>query len=127
MDAQNNADEKQKARNINRTLDLKYVEELKNHNKEQQILKANLESAYSLVWGQCTPAMQAQLKTMANYLAIREKFEVFEPLKEIKRHTFKLTDRDYPYQSVWDSYQNVFNMKQGTNEFLDKFQERSTL
>ena len=49
---------------------------------------------------------------------------MFELLKEIKAHTFKLTDHDYPYQSVWDSYQNVFNMVQGSNEFLDKFQER---
>ena len=49
---------------------------------------------------------------------------VFDLLKEIKGHTFRLTDRDYPYQSVWDSYQNVFNMVQGSNEFLDKFQER---
>ena len=76
------------------------MEDLKSHNKEKQVLKANLESAYSLVWGQCTPAMQAQLKTMANYLTIREDFQVFELLKEIKAHTFKLMDRDYPYQSV---------------------------
>ena len=109
VNAQKNDDEKQRERNVNRTLDLKDVEELKNHNKEEQVLKANLESAYSLVWGQCTPAMQAQLKTMANYLAIRERFDVFDLLKEIKGHTFKLTDRDYPFQSVWDSYQNVFN------------------
>ena len=119
-----NDEEKQKVRNLNRTLDLKYVEGLKYHNKEEQVLKGNLESAYSLVWGQCTPSMQAQLKTMANYLAIREHFEVFDLLKEIKGHTFRLTDRDYPFQSVWDSYLNVFNTIQGSNEFLDKFQER---
>ena len=124
VDKQKTDSNKQKARKVNHTLDLKYVEELKNHNKEEQVLKANLELAYSLVWGQCTPAMQAQLKTMANYLTIREKFDVFELLKEIKGHTFKLTDHDYPFQSVWDSYQNVFNMMQGSHEFLDKFQER---
>ena len=124
MDTLRKDDEKQKARNIDRTLDLKYVEELKNHNKEKQVLKANLESAYSLVWGLCTLSMQVQLKTMANYIVIREDFQVFELLKEIKAHTFKLTDCDYPYQSIWDSYQNVFNMVQGSNEFLEKFQER---
>ena len=49
VDAQKTTSEKQKAKNVNRTLDLKYVEDLKNHNKEKQVLKANLESAYSLV------------------------------------------------------------------------------
>ena len=68
--------------------------------------------------------MQAQLKTMASYTTIRDSFNVFDLLKEIKAHTFKLTDCDYPYQSVWDSYQYVFNMVQGNNEFLDKFQEQ---
>ena len=55
---------------------------------------------------------------------MRDDFDVFLLLKEIKGHTFKLTDRDYPYQSVWDSYISVFTMKQGKDEFLDKFQER---
>lgn len=68
--------------------------------------------------------MQAQLKTMANYTTIRDGFQVFELLKEIKGHTFKLTDRDYPYQSVWDSYCNVFSTKQSKSEFLDRYRER---
>ena len=68
--------------------------------------------------------MQAQLKTIATYETIRNAFDVFNLLKEIKGHTFRLTDCDYPYQSVWDSYCTVFNTKQGKGEFLDRFQER---
>ena len=49
---------------------------------------------------------------------------MFALLKAIKGHTFKLTDRDYPYQSVWDSYVSIFHIKQGKDEYLDKFQER---
>ena len=64
-------------------------------------------------------SMQAQIKTMANYTRIRDNFDVFELIKEIKGHTFKLTNRDYPYQSVWDSYCNVFNTRQRKNECLD--------
>ena len=41
-----------------------------------------------------------QLKTMSNYETIRNNFQVFELLKEIKGHTFCLTDRNYPYQNV---------------------------
>ena len=108
----------------NRALDLDYVEKVKSRNKQLETLDENVEAAYSLVWGQCTPSMQAQLKTMNNYEAIRDAFDVFELLKEIKGHTFRLTDRDCPYQSVWDSYVNVFNTTQARNEFLDRFQER---
>ena len=61
---------------------------------------------------------------MANYAQIRDGFGIFDLLKEIKGHTFKLTDQDYPHQMVWDSYQTVFNTRQGKTEFLDKFQER---
>ena len=61
---------------------------------------------------------------MPNFNNIRNNFKVFELLKEIKGHTFKLTDRNYPYQSVLDSFLNVFVRKQGNDEFLDKFQER---
>ena len=51
-------------------------------------------------------------------------FTIFELVKEIKAHTFRLTDRDYPFQSVWDSYINSFTMKQGKGEYFDCFQER---
>ena len=61
---------------------------------------------------------------MANYATTRNTSALFDLLKEIKAHTFKLTNRDYPYQSIWDSYTNVFTMRQGKNEFLDRFQER---
>ena len=65
--------------------------------------------------------MQAQVKTIPGYQAMRDSFDVFKLLKEIKGYTFKLTDRDYPYQSVLDSYISVFTMKSGKDEFLDKF------
>ena len=57
-------------------------------------------------------------------MTTRDDFNVFSLLREIKGYTFKLTDRDYPYQSVQDSYISVFNIKQGKDEYLDKFQER---
>ena len=74
--------------------DLKYVEALKEANKKQSMLENNIQTSYSLVWDQCTPAMQAQLKTGANYMTTRDDFNVFCLLKEIKGYTFKLTDRD---------------------------------
>ena len=112
------------ARTQNQMADLEYVESLKEYNKKQTTLDTNIERAYSLVWGQCTPAMQAQIKTQSDFQTIRDNFDVFALLKAIKGHTFKLTDRDYPYQPVWDSYMSVFHMKQGKDEYLDKFQER---
>ena len=38
----------------NRMADLEYVEGLKEYNKKQTTLDTNIESAYSLVWEQCT-------------------------------------------------------------------------
>ena len=84
---------------------------IKSRNKQLETLDENVEAVYSLVWGQCTPSMQAQLRTMSNYEAIRNAFDVFELLKEIKGHTFRLTDREYPYQRVRDSCVNVFNTR----------------
>ena len=55
---------------------------------------------------------------------IRDGFRVFDLLKGIKGHTFRLNDQDYPYQLVWDSYFNVYTTKQGKNGFFDRFQER---
>ena len=72
------------AKSRNRTLDLGYVEQLKERNKKVQLLDENIEAAYSLVWGQCTASMQAQIKTMANYATIRDSFALFDLLKEIK-------------------------------------------
>ena len=46
--------EQRAARSRNRTLDLGYVELLKERNKKKQSLDENIEAAYSLVWGQCT-------------------------------------------------------------------------
>ena len=117
-------DAKAAARIHNRMADLNFTEALKESKKKISMLENNIQASYSLVWGQCTLAMQAQLKTGTSFMATREDFDVFSLLKEIKGYTFKLTDRDYPYQSVWDSYISVFNLKQGKDEYLDKFQER---
>ena len=117
-------DELTKVKAINRAKDLEFVDDLKERKKKVQVLKDNAEAVFSLVWGQCTPAIQAQIKTMGRHDTIRDHFQLFELLKEIKGHTFKLTDRDYPYQSIWDSYLTVFTTKQNRGEFLDKFQER---
>lgn len=73
-----------RARDINRTLDLEYDEGIKERNRKIQTLDENVEAAYSLVWGQCTASMQAQIKTMANYTTIRDGFLMFDLLKEIK-------------------------------------------
>ena len=72
------------ARTQNRMADLEYVEGLKEYNKKQTTLDTNIKAAYSLVWGQCTPAMQAQIKTQNDFQTIRDNFDVFALLKAIK-------------------------------------------
>ena len=57
-------------KNKNRALDVEYVEAVKAQNKKKETLKSNLEKAYSLVWGQCTLLIQAQLKKMSRYNTI---------------------------------------------------------
>ena len=84
------------AKGRNRLADLRYTEDLKERNRKVQALEQNIEAAYSLVWGQCTITMQSQVKTVATYATLRENFDLFGLLKEIKGHSFKLTDRDYP-------------------------------
>ena len=68
------------AKAANRAADLEYVEQIKARNKEKEMLKENIQAAYSLVWGQCTVSMQAQIKTMSSYAAIRDRFAVFDLL-----------------------------------------------
>lgn len=116
--------DKRAARAVNRVEDIRYVEALKEYNKKEAQLKENIQSAFHLVWGQCTILMQSQLKTMVGYKNMRKNFELFELIKEIKAQTFELTDRTYPHQSIWDSYALVFTLKQGKDEFLDQYQER---
>ena len=53
------ADQARLAKAANRAADLEYVEQIKARNKEKETLKENVQAAYSLVWGQCTPSMQA--------------------------------------------------------------------
>ena len=48
---------KKKAKAVNHTLDLKYVKNIKVRNKKIQVLEGNIETTYSLVWGQCTLSM----------------------------------------------------------------------
>ena len=55
------------AKATNRALDLEYTEKVKARNKQIEQLEENVQSSYSLVWGQCTASMQAQIKTIATY------------------------------------------------------------
>lgn len=70
-----------------------YNEEIKEIFKEKRNMKKDLEKLYSVVWGQCTPAMKTKLRATKNYKENKKKLKSMELLKEIKNISYNFQDK----------------------------------
>jgi hypothetical protein len=57
-------------------------------------------SLYSLVWGQCTDAMQAKVEATSTFNAIFASNDGIELLKTIKQVSFNFQSQKYPAHAV---------------------------
>ena len=88
--------------------DAKVKEIVKKEIKQEE----DTEKLYSVVWGQCTPAMKAKLKALKEYEAIKDELNTIELLKEIKKLCYNFQEKNYASASIHAVLDKFINCKQ---------------
>ena len=85
-----------------------------------------METLYSLVWGQCEPALQDKLKTQSSFELERDTCDSIKLIKMIREITFSFESQRYQPLQIHEINKKFCNMKQtrfmDTSSYLEKFQ-----
>lgn len=83
--------------------ELIYVEELKEYVKRSRSLKGNLAAMHAVIWGQCSEAMKAKVKSMENFKMKAKENDCFRLLKEVKAVTLQFDQKPNIFISLLDA------------------------
>ena len=99
--------------------DAKVKEIVKKEIKQEE----DTEKLYSVVWGQCTPALKDKLKALKEYLELT----TIELQKEIKKLCYNFQEKHYAPASINAMLDKFINCKQAEDmsdqRYLDKFND----
>ena len=94
-----------------------YDAEVKAFVARKERYRANKTSAYSIIYGQCTKAMQAKIKSRSDFEA-KILNNPIELLNVIEEYSFSFQSNRYPFSVVTDSIKSLVNLKQREEESL---------
>ena len=109
--------------NPSRTEDMIYAEKVKQFVKREDLLMSNQAAVHAVIWGQCSEAMKARVKTLAEYQDRAESNDCFWLLQKIRAVTMELDEKKHGIMSLLDARCELLNCKQGHNQAVSKFKE----
>ena len=87
-------------------------------------LRKNSENLFSIILGQCTPAMRAKLESRDGWKKMKEDYNTIDLLKAIRDITYKFKGHKNAYLSLHMAQHDVFLMKQGKIESVTDYRKR---
>ena len=88
-------------------------------------MKDNCVKVFSILWGQCTSALQAVIKGENDYRIKASSHDLFWLLREIKKVNSGVDVKANAHMTLFDALLNLLNMRQQSNESNDHYVERS--
>jgi hypothetical protein len=86
----------------------------------------NCRTLFSLILGQCTDYLKAKLESLASFPTMKEDFDVFQLIKDVKGTTFLLEDSKYHLEALHDAKIRFYTLRQGKDvdnvKYLEQFQ-----
>ena len=103
-----------------------YDKKLDQHALREVNFDNNIQSLYSLVWGQCSDSMQAKVEAMPAFLLVaKPNSHGIELLKIIKKISFNYQGHKYLPHAIHESKRNFYEFKQEkyvtATAYLEKF------
>merc|ERR1712071_673998 len=95
-------------------------EEIKQYVLRKNIIRRNIQATFSLVWGQCSSALQAYVKGQSGYQKASEDHDVKWLLKEVKKASSGIDSKANPYVTMHDAIGMLYQMRQGQNKVLKR-------
>ena len=101
-----------------------YREEVKLYVTRQVNLRRNVEKIFGIVWGQCSSALQSNIKAITEFSEKHDILDTIWLIRELKKATSGIDNKSYPEMNILDAIGQLFETKQGENESNDRFLER---
>ena len=99
-------------------------EEVKRFVARKNNICRNIECVYSLIWGQCSSALQAYVKGQEGYEAATEDYDVIWLLREMKKACLGIDLKVNPYVTLHNGIGLLYCMRQGPSKLDDAYVER---
>lgn len=90
----------------------------------EQTMKSNKSKIYSLIWGQCSPGLQAIIQGDKDFVTKEEKRDVLWVLEQVKLATAGIDERANQYENMCQVLLTFLTMRQGETESNDDYLER---
>ena len=101
-----------------------YKEKVKVYVSGLSHLSRNIEKVYGIVWGQCSSALQAKIKSVSGYHEKSSTLDCLWLLQELKKATSGINAKADPVDTIIDAYYIIFRMRKGPTEANDSYMER---
>jgi hypothetical protein len=96
--------------------------------KHDNCLTANLETAFSLVMGQCTEFIRTKLDALKDWKGIKDSFDLIRMIKATKGLAYQFEGQKYYAMALHQAKKSFFCLYQGRDtsdaHYLDKFMTR---
>ena len=99
-------------------------EQVKTHIKRLTNLDGNKEKMYSIVWGQCSNALQEVIKTDDDFIQKDADFDCIWLLQKCKMAAAGVNDKANKHATLFQSILHFCTIKQGQQESNDSFRKR---
>ena len=99
--------------NANQTQTLIWNEEVKEYVKRARQLRGNLATLYAVMWGQCSEAMRAKLKSLNEYGDRMNDNDCAWLLQQIRAVTLQFDSTRNSFLSLMDARTSFLTCKQG--------------
>ena len=98
----------------------------KDYFTRERNIESNATTLYSYIWGQCTPAFQAELKALPAFDIHRKKYDTLWLLRESKKLVSSIEANGNKFYNAYTVLQTFEQLRQKSNEseetWLDRFQ-----
>ena len=106
-----------------KTQEMIYNEEVKEYVKRARTLKSNMATIHAVIWGQCSEAMKAKVKSMDTYKEKAEANDCFWFLKQIRAVTLQFNEKRNKFMSLLDARASFLTCKQMEGQSADDYLE----
>ncbi len=90
-----------------------YQEDKKEYKKDKRLYEENKETAYALVWSQCSDAMLSKVKLCPNHVALVQARDLIALLVNIREASFNVENKKEPMHALLNAQRRLLGMSQG--------------
>jgi Zinc knuckle len=107
--------------NASKTQDLIYAEKIKQYVQRETVLTGNMRSVYAVIWGQCSEAMKAKVKSVTDYKEKSENNDCVWLLKQIKATMLQFGEKRSVFVSLWRARREFANCTQRPGQHIEEY------